>query len=486
MEIFTRKTLRNSAIGGVVGTVLGFVPIVMLVSPLLGGGVAGVLERNGPKQGAMAGAIAGVLMSILGAVLTAGMFFARFGELPGAGLAGGPASLAFAAALSLFAGIGSVLVASIGGGLGGLLVATRQPDGAGIKSDSGLSATGSRGRLAAVILGSLLAGVVVFGLVALAVTAALDPFIWPSALVGLPLGFITGSVVAVLGYSYLTRRSGNERNWRLIGGSAVAIAVVFSVVVAGLFVLGGDRIDETTESTYTYEVSLAANQTIQNATFLIPVPVSNNTSALGELFVGEAQYDRHSPAVQGYEPTSEPVEFSYELVETEHGLMMAISTDRIEVTRVYYRSVENETMGWYERIDPDEYDPNDPTMGVQDDGSFRFTVSLATDRTIDSADPFGTEPLLTMTDELREIDCWGPASETARCYEYDSYGYASYEAADETIVYVHTGLEGRNEWFSGGWSGNNYREYASIELAGPQSGWYVTTGTLEVGSGNYR
>lgn len=486
MEILSRSTLRNGTIGGIVGAILGYVPLVMLVAPLFGGGVAGVLERDGPRRGALAGAVAGLLMAILGTLIRTVIISVRFGDIPGSLPAGGLVPFILASGLTILGWVGAIVVASIGGGLGSLLTGTHGQASPGGEIANEATPARSRTRSAAVILGSLVAGAVTFGLVALAVTATLNPFIWPSALVGLPLGFVAGSVVAVLGYAYLTRGSGNERNWRRIGTGALAIAVVFSVVVAGLFVLGGDRIDETTESTYDYDVSLSANQTIQNATFMVPVPVSNDTSALGELFVSEVRYDRHSPAVQGYEPASEPVAFSYELVETEQGLMLAISTERIEVTSVYYRIVENETMGWHERIDPDEYDPDDPTMGVQDDGSFTFSVSLATDRTIDTADPFGSEPLLTTTDELREIDCWGPASETERCYEYDSYGYASYEAADETVVYVRTGLEGRNEWFSGGWSGNNYREYASIELAGPQAGWFVTTGTLDVGSGNYR
>jgi hypothetical protein len=64
--------------------------------------------------------------------------------------------------------------------------------------------------------------------------------------------------------------------------------------------------------------------------------------------------------------------------------------------------------------------------------------------------------------------------------------YADYETGEETTVYVSAQLDGRNEWFSGGWTGNEYREWSRVELRGPQSGWVLTDGELEIGSGTYR
>lgn len=65
MDRTARRTLRNGAIGGVAGAALGFVPLVLLVAPLIGGGIAGYLEADGPKRGALAGGAAGVLMAAL-------------------------------------------------------------------------------------------------------------------------------------------------------------------------------------------------------------------------------------------------------------------------------------------------------------------------------------------------------------------------------------------------------------------------------------
>lgn len=489
METLARRTLRNGGIGAVVGVILGFVPLVLLIAPLVGGAVAGFLERNGPKRGALAGGIAGALMAALSAVIVAVIVAIRFGDLPFLFADAPIRSLGIATALSVAASLGQILVAAIGGGLGGLLEADRRRVIAREPAEESHSADGDRVLSVARIIGSLVVGLVTFAVVALAVTVALDPFIWPSALVGLPAGFVAGAAVAVVGYHYLAHRNDPDSrvNWRAISVGAVGIAVVFAMVVGGLFLLGEQRMTETTESTYQYDVTIATDDTLENATVYVPLPVDGETgtSELGEYFVENVRYERHTPAVEGYEQPADPVEFSYELVETDNGPMLAISTDRIEVSRVYYRTMENETMGWYEQVDQEEYDPNDPSMGVQDDGSFRFSVRLAANDTIDTADPFGSEPLLTPKSDLQETDCRYP-SETARCYEYDSLVYASYETDAETTVYVSAQLDGRNEWFSGGWSGNEYREWSRIELRGPQSGWVLTEGELEIGSGNYR
>lgn len=489
MEPLTRRTLRNGGIGAVVGVVLGFVPLVLLVAPLVGGAVAGFLERNGPKRGALAGGIAGALMAVLSAVVVAVIVAVRFGDIPFLATETPLRSLGIASALSIGTTLGQIIIAAIGGGLGGLLEADRRRAIERDVADDSQPASGVRSSSVGRIIGSLVVGFVTFAVVAIAVTTALDPFIWPSALVGLPAGFVAGAAVAVVGYHYLTHRNDPETriNWRFVGIGAVAIAVVFAVIIGGLFLLGEQRMTETTESSYQYDVTVATDHTLENATVYVPLPVDaeTGTSELGEQFVQEVRYERYTPAIEGYEQSTDPVEFDYELVETEHGPMLAISTDRIEVSRVYYRTVENGTMGWHERIEPEEYDADDPSMGVQDDGSFRFSITLAANDTIDTADPFDSEPLLTPKSDLQATECWHP-TETARCYEYDSLVYASYETDEETTVYVAAALSGYNEWFSGGWSGNEYRDRTHVELVGSQSGWVVASGELEVGVGNYR
>lgn len=47
---------------------------------------------------------------------------------------------------------------------------------------------------------SLLVGVVAFGVGTVLVTEALDPYIWPSLLVGLPVGIVLGLSTVLLTY----------------------------------------------------------------------------------------------------------------------------------------------------------------------------------------------------------------------------------------------------------------------------------------------
>jgi hypothetical protein len=420
-------------------------------------------------------------MAALTTVITGTITVVRFGDLPFASPDVPLGGLALAAALSLLASIGQIVVAGIGGGLGGILEADRRRADVG-----GPPVRDRRSRPWLRVLGSLVAGLVTFGVVAIVLTVVLDPLIWPSLLVSLPTGIIAGIAVAVLANHYLARAAEGRVDWRPVAAGTVAVLLVFGLVVGALSVLGEQRRVETTDSTYQYEVAIAADETLKDATFYVPVPTENGTTRLGEQFVEDVQYDRYTPAVRGYDSDLPPVNFSYELVETERGRMLAITADRIEVTNVYYREVENETMGWYEQIPAEQYDPDDPDMGVQNDGSFTFTVTLVADDPIDTADPFDDEPLLAPGGDRTEVECFTGTSATHRCFEYDGQVYADYETSEETTVYVSAQLDGRNEWFSGGWTGNEYREWSRVELRGPQSGWVLTEGELETGGGNYR
>jgi hypothetical protein len=306
--------------------------------------------------------------------------------------------------------------------------------------------------------------------------------IWPSAIVGLPVGIVAGAAIAVVGYAFLRRTPGSEGHWRAVGLGLLAILVVFGLLLGGLWLVGQERVGESVERTYEYRVSLDADETLAEPTVYVPAPTE---SRLADLFVDDVRADRYTPVATPVDEP-EPVNFTYERVETEHGPMVAISADRIEVSQYYYRRVENETMGRTEPIDRAQYDPDDPSMGVADDGSFTFTVTISTDASIETADPFGTEPLLGPQYERTETDCLPQYSDSQRCYAYESRVYAEYGTDEGTAVTVSASVTGRNEWFSGGWRGNEYRDRTAVALLGPQSGWHVATGELEVGGGTYR
>ncbi|MFC4358312.1 DUF5518 domain-containing protein [Halobium salinum] len=204
MNDTSTRTARSVLAGLVVGFAAWFVPVVALVAPLLGGGVAGYLERAGAKRGALIGALTGVLLAVVTAVLTTVGAFLNLGTVPFENLGEVPlAGLLVGGVLTVVGFAGSGVVAAVGGALGGTLEADHR---VGTDDDR----TGRTLRVA----GSLVAGLVTFGAVAVGTTAVLDPYIWPSLLVGLPVGAVAGVAVAVLGYHYLPGRVESRRGGR--------------------------------------------------------------------------------------------------------------------------------------------------------------------------------------------------------------------------------------------------------------------------------
>jgi hypothetical protein len=113
-----RNTLLNAAIGALVSVVLSFT----VFSPVLGGGVAGYLQRGDPDKGLRVGALSGVIASIpflLLFVLFSGVVFtgSLFIDGGGLGIPGGFMFVflfVFAIALAW-----TVTLSAVGGYLGG-------------------------------------------------------------------------------------------------------------------------------------------------------------------------------------------------------------------------------------------------------------------------------------------------------------------------------------------------------------------------------
>jgi hypothetical protein len=210
--IFTRRTGRNVSLGVLVGLVASYVPFVSLVAPLLGGGVAGYLERAGTRRGALVGGVVGLVVAVVASVLSLGLAVAN---LDGGTIGGVPVlGLLLAGALWTVAVAGQAVVAAVGGALGAVVEADRAERAA--RDDAGDGESRPR---AVPVFASVLAAVVTFVGVGLGVTALLDPYIWPSMVVGIPLGGIAGVAVGVLSYHVLLTRSGRRGIGRAPGAS---------------------------------------------------------------------------------------------------------------------------------------------------------------------------------------------------------------------------------------------------------------------------
>lgn len=210
--IFTRRTGRNVSLGVLVGLLASYVPFVSLVAPLIGGGVAGYLERAGTRRGALVGGIVGLAVAVVASILSLGVAVANLdvGTVGGVPVLG----LLVAGALWTVAVAGQAVVAAVGGALGAVVEADRAERAARVDAGDGES----RPR-AVPVFASVLAAVVTFVGVGLGVTALLDPYIWPSMVVGIPFGALAGVAVGVLSYHVLLTRSGRRGLGRTPGAS---------------------------------------------------------------------------------------------------------------------------------------------------------------------------------------------------------------------------------------------------------------------------
>lgn len=88
--------------------------------------------------------------------------------------------------------------------------------------------------------GSLLAGALAFLAVAIAVTAVLDPYVWPSALIGLPAGVVAAVAtvpLVYLGVTYWQERAAGQPTGRTRRRLRITAAAVAGFVVGGLLVV---------------------------------------------------------------------------------------------------------------------------------------------------------------------------------------------------------------------------------------------------------
>lgn len=88
--------------------------------------------------------------------------------------------------------------------------------------------------------GSLLAGALAFLAVAIAVTTVLDPYVWPSALLGLPAGVVAAVAtvpLVYLGVTYWRERAAGQPTGRTRRRLRITAAAVAGFVVGGLLVV---------------------------------------------------------------------------------------------------------------------------------------------------------------------------------------------------------------------------------------------------------
>ncbi|EJN57587.1 hypothetical protein [Halogranum rubrum] len=226
-------------------------------------------------------------------------------------------------------------------------------------------------------------------------------------------------------------------------------------------------------STYDYTVGIDANTTIQNATIRVPLPQTNGTTAVNASIVAPGG------TVDGA--------FDAAVVETEYGPMLELTTDQLRVETQYYRIVEEGGQGRREEISREEYDSSNPNHQKVTFRTVSVDVSLQAEYPLDTRAPLGTEPTFYTDDAITRnaTECQLPNRGESVCYTYGAPMYLAYDAPANASVEGIATFGGYNEWFTGGWTGNEYTDRVQFAATGPQNGWIAADGYTETGRGNY-
>jgi hypothetical protein len=251
--------------------------------------------------------------------------------------------------------------------------------------------------------------------------------------------------------------------------------VFFLVALIAIFMISSwienrnqEMYNQSYQSSYSYSVEISPNATLKNMTLYLPLMVLNNTSAIGEDII-KKNFNQNDTS------------WIYSLVETEHGLMLSMKTDEIDPSfhsregYVVKGSDPEETRLWTS----DEYSNKTPIPDM-----ISFSAMVNSNRTIDTMDPLINDLVLRPKYNVRHTSDEGYSFK--KQYDYESILYAEYEASPYAIVDITIHADGENSWWIMGWQGNDYSDWMTVQLSGPQKGWTKIDGFLGSGGGVYR
>lgn len=205
--------------------------------------------------------------------------------------------------------------------------------------------------------------------------------------------------------------------------------------MGGCLGLGEER---EVRNEYSYHASVNPTAPVSNVTLYLPVPLRDGTVEFADVLTGD----------EGIRPE----EWSYSIASTDRGPMLEITVEALEPT----------------------------------DRPYSIEWGVLADREIDTRAALETEPTLSGKSNVQERECDFPHpdewDDRLRCYAYESVFYGAYEPTGTSVAVAAT-FVGENSWFQGGWTGNEYTDFAHGFVDG--TGWASGQGGLRQGVGRY-
>ena len=194
---------------------------------------------------------------------------------------------------------------------------------------------------------------------------------------------------------------------------------------------------------------------VENVTVIVPLPTLNDQPIK-------------------LENLSVPKGWKVELLKTPYGKMLKLSGKNVRTWVMKPMPVP---------VEPGKTPVVTPPM-VKRAASYNFELRLKLSREINTLNPLNGEYVLKPKFNPKEVKCpeeYVKHWRNAKCYTYTTVIY--YESEPFVNASVVVWLEGRNNWFQMGWTGNEFDDYIFAYLT--SRGWHNVTGKLEVGKGVY-
>ncbi len=184
--------------------------------------------------------------------------------------------------------------------------------------------------------------------------------------------------------------------------------------------------EDTYRSEYRYAVTVRTDFALHNATFYVPLPVSEDGSKIGEEILCEN--------------ASRPEGWDCNLVETEHGKMLKIYAEGMipDLHAPHPMPLTKDVCG-----------PDALSCPAQTYMPKWVSARVQADHEINTKFPAGNEPMLSPKYNLARSVYMMPHPEDRTPptrYEYESRIYANYTALPDAEVSIHAELTGENAW----------------------------------------
>ncbi|MDO8726815.1 MAG: hypothetical protein Q7J35_12170 [Candidatus Methanoperedens sp.] len=231
-----------------------------------------------------------------------------------------------------------------------------------------------------------------------------------------------------------------NRNWTKPKKLVIALILVVGLLFIyyfGLFIFfitGLSNYEDTTiRSHYTFSIEMTTNSTLENLTFIVPIP-GNDTLVI--MALDDSVHDF-------FTPQQKADGWNISIIETEYGKMFKITA----------KEFAPQTTTLVE-LDPKTDLPTGKNNRTSIIGNREVSVTMIADHIIDTVNASENEPVLSQKSNKSMI-------------------YADYTSSPNAYVEVFVNLEGGNEWWQGrGWAGNQYQDRLGTAFTGEKHGWF--------------